>query len=104
SGHLDAAELALVDASARDSADLVGVEARAWREALDPDGAEPRERELRERRRFSLGRESHGLTPFSGACDPASAALLRAALAESGAPDGAPRFLDAEDAARGGET
>lgn len=102
--HLEAAELALVDASGRDSADLVGIEARVWREALDPDGAELREDELRERRRFSLGRESHGLTPFSGACDPASAALLRAAFAESTAPDAGPRFLDAEDAARGRET
>jgi hypothetical protein len=102
--HLDAAERALVDAASRDSADLVGVEARAWREALDPDGAEPREAELRMRRRFSLGRESHGLTPFSGACDPASAALLRAAFAESTAPDAGPRFLDADDAARGSET
>jgi len=102
--HLDAAELALVDASTRESADLVAVEARLWREALDPDGAELREGELRQRRRFSLGRESHGLTPFSGACDPASAALLRAAFAESTAPDAGPRFLDAEDAARGSES
>ncbi|CAN5206824.1 hypothetical protein BH09ACT3_BH09ACT3_10560 [soil metagenome] len=95
--HLDAAELALVEASTRECADLVAAEARLWREALDPDGAALREGELRQQRRFSLGRESHGLTAFSGACDPVSAALLRAAFAESTAPDARPRFLDAGD-------
>jgi hypothetical protein len=72
--------------------------ARAWREALDPDGAQPREEQLRERRGFTLGRERNGMTPFWGAADPISAAQLKAAFAESTAPDAAPRFLDEADA------
>jgi hypothetical protein len=98
--HLDAAEADLVAASAHEPADSVAVMARAWREALDPDGAQPREEQLRERRGFTLGREHNGMTPFWGAADPISAARLKAAFAESTAPDAAPRFLDDPDAER----
>jgi hypothetical protein len=88
------AEAALVEAAASAPADLIAVQARAWREALDPDGAVPRDHELRERRAFRLGREVNGMTPFSGAADPLSAALLRAAFAEHAAPRIQPRFVD----------
>lgn len=98
---LDAAERNLVAQAARDSADLVAVAARAWRAALDPDGSQPREEALRELRGFTLGRERDGLTPFWGSCDPLSAAQLKAAFAESAAPDAEPRFLSTEDAERG---
>ncbi|HEY0258788.1 MAG TPA: DUF222 domain-containing protein, partial [Lacisediminihabitans sp.] len=101
---MDEAERALVTAATHESADLVATRARVWREALDPDGARPREEELRQRRGFRLGRERNGLTPFSGAADPVSAALLRAAFAESTAPDVKPRFLGAEDLAAGTES
>ncbi len=97
---LDAAEQALVDTAATQSADLVLQHARIWREALDPDGAEPRDAELRAKRRFSLGREVNGMTPFSGACEPTFAALLRSAFGEASAPKAVPRFLSEEDAAR----
>lgn len=56
---------------------------------------------MRALRRFALDRGSHGLTTFSGACDPVSAGLLRVAFAESNAPDAMPRFLSGEDRARG---
>lgn len=42
--ELEAAEEHLVAAAQTDAADLVAVQARLWREALDPDGAEPREK------------------------------------------------------------
>ena len=102
--HVDGAESDLVSSAAHESADNVAVMARAWREALDPDGAQPRDEALRQRRGFVLGRERDGITPFSGACDPMSAAVLRAAFSESNAPDVGPRFLDDTDAALGSET
>jgi hypothetical protein len=94
---LDAAELALAQAAVTEPADLVAVRARVWREALDPDGAAPRDEQLRERRAFHLGRERDGMTPFSGVADPVSAALLRAALGERSGPRVKPRFLDLAD-------
>jgi hypothetical protein len=51
------AETALVGAALTSPADEVGVQARAWREALDPDGAEPRDERLHRKRAFVLGRE-----------------------------------------------
>lgn len=101
--HLDAAEAALVAAAASETADLIAVQARIWREALDPDGAEPRADELHERRAFRLGREVNGMTPFSGAADPVAAGLLRALFAEHDAPRIQPRFVDAADCAADGE-
>ena len=95
--QLTAAEAHLVLAAESLTADLVAVQARAWRERLDPDGAEPREEELRRQRRFVIGREVNGLTPFSGLADPVNAALLRAEIAERTAPTRMPRFLDARD-------
>ena len=101
---LDAAEQSLVDTAAVEPADIVGLHARVWREALDPDGAEPREEALRARWRFSLGCEVDGMTPFSGALDPASAALLRAAFSDAAAPGATLRFLSEGDIARGTHT
>ncbi len=98
--QLDPAEKHLVETARVESADIVAVYARVQREALDPDGTRPRENELRDRRRFSLGREAHGLTTFAGACDPVNAALLRAAFTESSSPKVTPRFLSDEDRAR----
>lgn len=97
--QLLAAEESLVAVACREPADIVAVHARVWRDALDPDGAEPRDAELRARRAFHLGLERNGMTPFSGAADPVSAALLRAALAERSGPSVRPRFLDATDEA-----
>jgi hypothetical protein len=98
---IDDAELDLVTQSRQESADCIAIMARAWREALDPDGAAPREEALREQRSFVLGRERNGMTLFWGAADPVAAAQLKAAFAESTAPDAAPRFLSEEDALLG---
>jgi hypothetical protein len=100
---LDAAESHLVEQAGEVSADLVALEARAWRTALDPDGAEPRDAELRRRRKLVLGREVDGMTPFWGEADPVSAAQLRTWLAERTAPDRTPRFRDPQDECSGGD-
>jgi hypothetical protein len=91
---MDAAERALVEAATTLPADLLAVRSRVWREALDPDGAKPRDETLRTRREFWLGREEHGMTRFGGYADPVNAALLRAALAERSGPGVTPRFLN----------
>jgi hypothetical protein len=95
------AEAALVESAARCGADEVGVQARAWREALDQDGAEPRDELLHRKRAFHLGREKDGLTPFSGKLEPVAAALLRSALGEADKPGTTPRFLSDDDRAKG---
>lgn len=94
---VDAAERSLVEASRTTAADLIAIHAAVWREALDPDGAEPRDEQLRRERRFTIGRERDGMTPFSGLADPTSAALLRAAVADRTAPGRRPRFLAHDD-------
>jgi hypothetical protein len=91
------AETALVETAAASPADEVGVQARAWREALDPDGAEPRDERLLRRRSFHLGREKDGLVPFGGQLEPVGAALLKAAFAEADKRGATPRFLSEAD-------
>ena len=92
------AETELVTAAGRDSADLIGVQARAWREALDADGAEPRDERIHRLRSFRIGRENeNGLTPFSGVADPYFAALLRTAINNANKPGVEPRFLSEAD-------
>src|SRR5690606_21536057 len=70
---------------------------RLWRDALDADGAEPREEQLRARREFRIGREVDGMTPFSGWAGPVRAAFLRVAVGERTAPDRMPRFVHPDD-------
>jgi hypothetical protein len=91
------AETALVETAAVSPADEVGVQARAWREALDPDGAEPRDERMLRKRSFHLGREKDGLVPFSGQLEPVGAALLKAAFAEADKRGATPRFLSEAD-------
>jgi hypothetical protein len=91
------AETALVETAAAARADEVGVQARAWREALDPDGAEPRDERLFRKRSFHLGAERDGLVPFSGQLEPLGAALLKSAFAEADSSRAVPRFLSEAD-------
>jgi len=95
------AEQTLVEVATTQPVDLVTVHARVWREALDPDGVEPREEEIRERRALTLGREKHGLVPVSGMLSPACAAKLKALFLEANAPGVTPRFLPEDDATAG---
>ena len=50
--RLEVAESALVELGLTLPADLLAVQARVWRELLDPDGAEPRDHVLHTRRAF----------------------------------------------------
>ncbi len=93
------AEALLVEQAATLPAELVNQAAQRVCVTLDPDGVEPRENELRQKRRFHLGREVDGMTPFSGLADPVNAGLLRAALSERTAPSRQPRFVDPDDLA-----
>ena len=102
--HLEVAEHELVAEAIKLPADQVAIMARVWREALDPDGAEPREQKLRDQRRFVMSAERDGVVPFHGIASPIEAAELKAYFSESTAPDVTPRFLSEEDAARGTET
>jgi hypothetical protein len=96
----EVAERALVECAETQTADEVAVQARAWREALDPDGAEPRDAEIYDRRSFVIGRESNGVRTFRGTLFPVDAALLQAAFDEAEKPGNAPRFLADDDPAR----
>ena len=102
--HLEAAERELVAEAVRVPADQVAVMARVWREALDPDGALPREERLRRQRKFVLGAERDGIVPFHGLATPVEAAELHAHFSESMAPDSAPRFVCEEDLELGTES
>ena len=91
------AEALLVQQAATLPAEMVAQLAQRTCATLDPDGVRPREEVLRQQRRFHLGREVDGMTPFSGLADPINAGLLRAALTERTAPSRQPRFADEDD-------
>lgn len=79
-GALDEAERMLVAQAPGLTADQLAkliTRAEAW---LDPDGAEPREQELRARRSLTLF-EREGMLHLAGVFDPESGAPIRAALA-----------------------
>jgi hypothetical protein len=98
------AERALVEMAEHATADEVGVQARAWREALDPDGAEPRDEEIYRRRSLIPGREQNGVRTIRGTLLPVDAALWQSAFDEAEKPGNTPRFLAEDDEARGVRT
>jgi hypothetical protein len=91
------AERCLVDQAREDSADLIGIQARLWRDTLDADGAEPRDEDLRMRREVTLGRERGGMTPLHGLLDPVGAARFKAMIDSYSAPGCSPRFREESD-------
>ncbi|MCU1505241.1 MAG: endonuclease, partial [Microbacteriaceae bacterium] len=91
------AERCLVDQAREDSADLIGIQARLWRDTLDADGAEPRDEDLRMRREVRLGRERGGMTPLFGQLDPVGAARFKAMIDSYSAPGCSPRFREESD-------
>ena len=98
--NMDAAELALVTLGTTDSADMVADIGRVWRDALDPDGIEPRYEEIRERRGIFVGRERNGIKKYTINAAPTLAAELDAIFLDSMDPKAGPRFLSEEDLAR----
>jgi hypothetical protein len=101
---MEAAERSLVDLAASVGTDDVRAAAKAWREALDPDGAEPRYEEILRRRGLTKGRQHNGITTYVLKADPQASALLDAVLDEATAPGTTPRFMSDEDRERGTET
>jgi hypothetical protein len=99
-GNMDAAELSLVELAAANPADDVADLGRAWRDALDPDGIEPRYEEIVAKRLVVVGKERNGITPFTFNAPPPLTAVFNAALADSMDPGAGPRFLSDEDRAR----
>lgn len=89
-----AAEIALTELAAEHPVDFVAENARVWRDALDPDGAEPRYDEIVARRGLTKGRERNGITPWRFMTDPRATALLDAVLDEATAPGAVPRFRE----------
>lgn len=102
---VDAAECALVDAavgvpvaSERDDVsgdgmapmplppELLAVQARAWRDAIDPDGPEPRYEEQRQRRSFTFGQRSDGMWVGTLVLPPDQGEAIRLALDAHNAP------------------
>ncbi|MGO2654322.1 MAG: DUF222 domain-containing protein [Pseudoclavibacter sp.] len=76
------------------SADLVRVQARAWREALDPDGVQPREDEAVNRRDFWISSRAHnGLHAVRGTIPADVAARALAVFDACLSAKTPPRFL-----------
>jgi len=98
--NMTAAEQALVTTGTRESADLVFDAGRVWRDALDPEGIEPRYEEIHERRMVTVGRERNGIRKYTINAAPTMAATLDAVLLDSMDPRVGPRFLSDEDLAR----
>ncbi|HEX4401922.1 MAG TPA: DUF222 domain-containing protein [Galbitalea sp.] len=98
--NMDAAELALVKLGTTDSTDLVADIGRVWRDALDPDGIEPRYEEIRARRGVFIGRERNGIKKYTINAAPTLAAELDAVFLDSMDPKAGPRFLSEDDLAR----
>jgi len=99
--NLDSAERALVTLGTTASADLVADTGRVWRDALDPDGIEPRYEDIRQRRMVTIGRERNGIKNYNIKADPETSAVLDAIFIDSMDPKALPRFLSDEDRARG---
>jgi hypothetical protein len=99
-GNMDAAELALAQLGTTDSADLVADIGRVWRDALDPDGIEPRYEQIRERRGAFIGRERNGIRKYAINAGPTLSAVLDAVFLDPMDPKVGPRFLSDEDLAR----
>ncbi|WP_308466198.1 HNH endonuclease [Rathayibacter soli] len=79
-------------------ADLIRIQARAWRDALDPDGVEPSAEEALQRRDFWMSRTAkNGVHPFGGAVTPEIAAITLAVLEAVVTPRTAPKFLEKEE-------
>ncbi|MDQ1546338.1 MAG: hypothetical protein QOH69_1242 [Actinomycetota bacterium] len=97
---MDAAELALVQMGTVESADLVADSGRLWRDAMDPDGIEPRYEDILDRQMVTVGRERNGIKNYNVKAGPTLSAALDAVFMDSMDPKVGPRFLSEDDLAR----
>jgi hypothetical protein len=98
--NMDAAERSLVEFAVTNLTDDVADLGRGWRDALDPDGIEPRYEDILLRAGVRIGPERNGITRYTIDAAPPMAAVLDAALVDSMDPKVGPRFLSDEDRAR----
>lgn len=106
--HADNADLAeaesqLVFESQYVGADSIKVQASVWVAALDPDGAEPRDEDVRSRRGFWQSRSKAGMTKNVWMTGPVETARINEILIEADKAS-IPRFLSEEDMAKGSTT
>ncbi|QPZ39175.1 HNH endonuclease signature motif containing protein [Paramicrobacterium chengjingii] len=78
---LDAAEDGMMRIASQSTPEYSTQQMRVWKEALDPDGARPREKAQRQARFFRIGQvNDQGMTPIRGLLTPDAAARLNAAV------------------------
>jgi len=97
SSQLANAEAHLVVQATEQSTDLVAVQARMWREALDPDGAEPRDEVIRQRRALRIGREIDGMARVTLDVGGIDLAELKSTIESYASPRIMPRFRSDDD-------
>ncbi|HEX4442842.1 MAG TPA: DUF222 domain-containing protein [Galbitalea sp.] len=98
--NVDAAETALVALATVHEADDVAAVARAWRDALDPDGIAPRHDEILARRGVFISPEKNGIKTYKVNAGPVLAAELDAVFLDPMSKGAIPRFISEEDLAR----
>jgi hypothetical protein len=91
-----AAEGYLVDVATDTPPDILQPQIQHWRDALDPDGTEPREDEIRSRRGLRRISERNGIVRYLWDTTGEDSALMTALLAESDAA-AAPKFYCPDD-------
>lgn len=95
---LDAAEEGMARIASTGTPEYAKQEMRVWKEALDADGALPREEAQRRARFFRIGREDgDGMTPVRGLLTPDAAAHLKAATSTFTNPRSRPAFVPADE-------
>ena len=82
--------------------ELLAVQARLWRDAIDPDGPEPAYQELRRQRSFTLGQHTDGMWVGKLLLPPDQGEALRLALDAHNAPRTQARYEG--EAGAGGST
>ena len=99
--QIEVAEEKLVEQAESLSAELIKVQAHAWGQALDPDGAEPRDGKAHRNRSARAGREVDGIVPITLMAPSADAALVMEIWQNSDRFGAAPRFVDEATLAAG---
>lgn len=99
--NMDAAEASLVELAKNATTDDVARLARKWRDALDPDGVEPRYEDIQAKRGVSISPEHNGIKHYRVDAGPTLSAVLDAVFLDSLDRNAGPRFMSEEDIARG---
>ncbi|MCW4459200.1 HNH endonuclease signature motif containing protein [Microbacterium sp. MPKO10] len=95
---LDVAEDGMMRIAAGSTPEYSRQQMRVWKEALDPDGARPREEAQRRARFFRIGRtDQQGMTPVKGLLTPDAAAHLHAAISTHTNPRARVTFAPTEN-------